>query len=133
MEKILRFNAGFKNKKATIKLSLFVLYFVDKNGIHFAYNPHLDLSGYGETEKSALESFEYNLEEFFDYTTKKKTFVKVLRELGWNVKVRGKKPKKMDAPHFSELVQRYPYVSEILDNYEVKTKKREIIVPEYAY
>ena len=82
--------------------------------------------------KEARDSFEINLAEFIDYTTKKKTFVKVLRDLGWNIKMRAKKPKKFNAPHFSELIQNNCYVSEILDKYEVQTKKREVRIPEFA-
>ncbi|RME15031.1 MAG: hypothetical protein D6799_06490 [Bacteroidetes bacterium] len=55
-----------------VKVQLFLIKFVDENGVHIVYSPHLDLAGYGENEKEAQESFNIHLNEFIDYNLRKK-------------------------------------------------------------
>ena len=62
----------------------------------------------------------------------KKTIAEVLTKLGWQIKGRAKKPKKIKAPVFSELMQKRPYVSEILDKYDIQSFKENIRLPAYV-
>ena len=79
-----------KSEITRIKMKVPVLIFKeDSNTIAFC--PVLDLSGYGRTEKEAKESFEIALDEFLEYTTKKKTIYTELKRLGWAVSGKGKK------------------------------------------
>lgn len=80
------YEKAFNTSAHYIKVKLLLISFIDENGIYIVYSPHLDLSGYGKNEKEAQESFDINLEEFIDYTIKKKTLSNVLKKLGWQVK-----------------------------------------------
>ena len=48
----------------TVKLDVYL--FLDE-GTYIAYSPTLDLSGYGETEEDAKESFSIVIEEYISY------------------------------------------------------------------
>lgn len=80
-----------------IDLNVPVILFKE-NDVTIAYCPVLDLSGYGNTEKEARESFEIVLSEFLDYTTKHKTIDKELKRLGWTV---SKKENKIALPEWN--------------------------------
>lgn len=50
-----------------------------------AYCPILEISGYGDSEEQAKESFEVSLKIFIDETVKKGTLEKILLDLGWSL------------------------------------------------
>jgi len=78
---ILRANLGTNLGKYHVGLSL--VEFIEDD-VTIIYSPALYLSGYGKNETEAKESFYTAMEEFFLYTAIKKTFDKVLKQLGWN-------------------------------------------------
>ncbi len=80
------FEGKYRDKTATVKVRLLLVHFQDENKVHFVYSPHLDLTGYGNDVTQAKDSFEIVLEDFVDYTIKKKTLAKVLTGLGWELK-----------------------------------------------
>ncbi len=55
----------------------------EEGGATICYCPALDLSGYGYSETEAMESYNYNLSEYFDHTIKTNTLAHDLRRLGW--------------------------------------------------
>lgn len=124
------YEKAFNTSAHYIKVKLLLISFIDENGIYIVYSPHLDLSGYGKNEKEAQESFDINLEEFIDYTIKKKTLSNVLKKLGWQVKKEYHKlPQKVLSPSIQDLLNR-DYVAEIMDKYSTTTTHKEIEIPD---
>lgn len=79
----------------------------NENDVTIVYSPALNISGYGYNSDEAKNSFNIALHEFFQYTNNKKTFDKVLKELGWTFKG-GKKKSKIEAPLNSDLIAKNP-------------------------
>lgn len=125
MDKLI-FKGDYSSKNARINVKLLLVHFVDENGIDFIYSPHLDLTGYGNSEAAAKDSFEIVLGDFIDYTLKKKTVSAVLRELGWKVKGQSKIPKKVTPPSMADVIMRNDYVSNIFDQYPVNTYHQDV-------
>jgi hypothetical protein len=126
------FEGNFNNKVSTIKVQLLLIHFKDEAEVHFIYSPHLDLTGYGNSIEDAKYSFEIALEDFIDYTLKKKTMGKVLKSLGWSIKGTVKRPKNVVAPSITTVIGKNEYVSEIFDKYPVDTFHKEVGLPAYA-
>jgi hypothetical protein len=115
--------------KNSIKTNLAVIIFEEDNN-KIMYCPALDVSGYGETEKKALESFNISLGEFFTYTLNKGTFRSVLTSLGWVLKKSKKKP--MHPPEMSELLRTNDNFSRIFNTFDFKKASRSINIPACA-
>ena len=126
------FEKGYKNDSSLVKVKLLLIHFEDENNVQFVYSPHLDLTGYGDSLTSAKNSFEIALEDFVDYTLKKKTIGKVLSGLGWEIKGTSKKPKKVLAPSITSVIKDNEYVSEIFDKYSTNTYHQEVGLPAFA-
>jgi hypothetical protein len=123
------FQADYKNNRATVKVRLFLVHFQDENNTHIIFSPHLDLSGYGNSLVEAKDSFQIAFADFADYTLKKKTIGKVLRNLGWKLKVNQKIPKKVIAPSITSIIKENDYVAEIFDKYNVYTFHQDVELP----
>ncbi|MFT7283313.1 hypothetical protein [Nonlabens sp.] len=117
---------GFNNGKYRVGLSLVEF---KEDGITIIYSPALDLSGYGQSEIDAKNSFSESLHEFFRYTNNKKTLDKVLKNLGWSIKGSKKKPK-FNPPKDSELVKSNPLYNEIVNKKDYKVSREDV---EFAY
>lgn len=126
------FEKGYQNDSRLVKVKLLLIHFEDENNIQFICSPHLDLTGYGDSLSNAKSSFEIALEDFVDYTLKKKTIGKVLSGLGWEIKGSRKKPKKVIAPSITTVIKDNEYVSEIFDKYSTNTFHQEIGLPAFA-
>ncbi len=123
------FEGKIKTDSSRVVVKLFLIHFEDENKVHFVYSPHLDLTGYGNNLEEAKNSFEISLEDFIDYTVKKKTIGKVLADLGWEVKGSSRKPKKLLAPSITSVIRDNNYVSEIFDKYPANTFHEEVGLP----
>lgn len=123
------FEGGFDNTSGSVGVMLLLFHFEDENKVHFIYSPHLDLTGYGNNFDEAKNSFKIVLEDFIDYTLKKKTLSKILADLGWEHKGSFKNPKKVLAPSITSIIKDNEYVSEIFDRYPVNTYHQEIGLP----
>jgi len=126
------FKGELNKQSGNVKVKILLFHFQDENKIHFIYSPHLDLTGYGNNLSDAKKSFEIVLDDFFDYTLKKKTVAKVLTKLGWNVKGSRKKPEKVIAPSITTVIKENDFVSEIFDKYPVHTFHKQVGIPAYA-
>lgn len=129
-EYLFKGNLSFRTDE--IKVNLLLIHFEDENDINFIYSPHLDLTGYGRSLEDAKTSFEMALEDFLDYTIKKKTLGNVLSKLGWQSKGTSKKPKKMLAPSITSVIGSNQHVSDIFDKYPVNTFHQEVGMPVLA-
>jgi hypothetical protein len=126
------FHGKLQTSTNTVKVKLLLFHFEDENKINFIYSPHLDLTGYGNSTEEAQRSFGIVLEDFVDYTLKKKTLGKVLNQLGWTIKGLSKKPKRVIAPSITTIISENKYISEIFDKYPVNTFHREVGLPVFA-
>jgi hypothetical protein len=121
----LRADLGMSDGKYHVGLSL--IEFVEDE-ITIIYSPALDLSGYGSSEEEAKRSFSTAMDEFFRYTTNKKTFAKVLTELGWSVKGSKKSPK-FNPPKDSDLVSSNSLYNDIVNNKSYKVLRQDVALP----
>jgi hypothetical protein len=81
----LHFNGQIGFPGCVFQVGLSLIEF-NENDVTIVYSPALNLSGYGYNSDEAKNSFNIALHEFFQYTNNKKTFDKVLIELGWTIK-----------------------------------------------
>jgi len=73
---------SFEREGNTIKVSLQVMFY--EEGDYFvAYCPALELSSYGETNKTAKSAFENAMTIFLEETMSRGTLEKELLSLGW--------------------------------------------------
>ena len=105
------------NRDGKLSVTLDVYVFME-GSTYIAYSPALDLSGYGESEEDAKESFSIVMEEYIKYGTSRRTLVKDLRAHGW--KVRSFKQRKMSAPSFDILLKNNDTFKDILENKEYR-------------
>jgi hypothetical protein len=124
----LHFNGqiGFPGSLFHVGLSLIEF---NEDDVTIIYSPALDLSGYGYSPEEAKNSFNIALHEFFRYTNNKKTFDKVLTELGWTIKG-GKKKPKIQAPLNSDLIAKNPLYHEIINSKNYKVYNEDV---EFAF
>ena len=113
---------GFPGYVFQVGLSLIEF---NENDVTIVYSPALNISGYGYNSDEAKNSFNIALHEFFQYTNNKKTFDKVLRELGWTIKGSKKKPK-MEAPLNSDLIAKNPLYNDIINSKNYKVYKEDV-------
>lgn len=76
--------APASNNRPQRALSLPVFLFEEEN-IFILYCPALELTGYGETEFEAWDSFKTTTQEYIAYTTQHGTLKTDLTRLGWHV------------------------------------------------
>lgn len=105
------------NRNGGLSVTLDVYVFID-GGAYIAYSPALDLSGYGESEEAAKESFAIVMDEYIAYGISRKTLIKDLRAHGW--KVKSLKQRKMSAPPFDMLLHNNDVFRDILENKEYR-------------
>lgn len=117
---------NFGNKSAKVDVQV-VLFQEDK--IHFAYMPSLDLSGYGNTKKEALESLTVVLDEFLRYTLNKNTLLLEMKRLGWKIK---NKNKPLVAPQMSDLVNTNEQFRQLINSKPYTTSNFQVNVPAFA-
>ncbi len=123
-------NSVVEIKNRSIKARILLFHFTDKQGVHFIYSPHLDLTGYGYSQEEAKQSFEVVLEDFFDYTLKKGTLGRVLKKLGWKQQKGSlKKPLKSFAPSITTVIANNKHVADIFDKYPLNTYHQEVELP----
>lgn len=72
----------------------------EEGGVHFAFSPAMDITGYGHSEEEAKSSFEVTLSETIAYMQNKGCMYQELRRLGWNV---NEKKRKVQSPDLESL------------------------------
>lgn len=105
------------NRDGSLSVTLDVYVFMDGDS-YIAYSPALDLSGYGDSEEAAKDSFSIVMDEYITYGVSRRTLVKDLRAHGW--KVKSLKQRKMSAPSFDTLLQSNETFKDILENKEYR-------------
>jgi len=113
----LNVESRFSNESGSIRVKVAVISFKEDNA-HVIYCPALDLSGSGNTETEARDSFTITVSEYLNYTSNKGTLWTDLRKLGWRIKKNKKKP--AIPPPMSELLENNEEFNRIFDNYPYK-------------
>jgi len=118
----------WKRGQNTVEMSLPVMAF-EEDGVQIAYIPVLDLSGYGKTEKEALDSLYVAINEYLTYTLRKNTLFQDLKAHGWTVK---KKSKPFIAPEITDLINKNEYLHDIVNTKPYSMKRVPVSMPQYA-
>ena len=123
------YNINFKNAHASVKAHIVLISFTEGENC-IIYAPQLEVTGYGKSQQDAMESFNYALSSFLDYTVKKKTLHEELVALGWELK-KGtvKNPKKINAPSWRNLIRKNNDLEELLSTHNISTQQREVSIP----
>src|SRR6185312_14277169 len=93
--------ANYNDGRHTVKVGVTLISWSDNN-VFFQYSPELDMTGYGNSEREAADSFNHILEDFITYTLNKGIIFDELERLGWTT---NKKKKRIVAPGEEQLLQ----------------------------
>lgn len=122
-------NVDFKNAEANVKANIVLISFQEGDN-YIVYSPHLEVTGYGKTHQEAMDSFNHCLGVFLDYTVNKKTLHEELVSLGWELKKgSAKRPKKINAPTWSDLIKNNTALENLLNTHNISTVQREVAIP----
>ena len=77
------------------------LYSWEEEGLFYVYAPAMDLTGYGNTQAEADDSFEITLSETLKYMENKLTMYDELERLGWMV---NRRMNKVQAPDMDTML-----------------------------
>ena len=113
-------------KDGVYKVNLPLIKF-EEDGAKIAYCPALDVSGYGNTDEEALESFKISIYEFFRYITNKKTFEKVMEQMGWTIS--HNKNKSLTPPPMSKLLEENDNFSRIFNEHDYYKENYTVELP----
>lgn len=127
--KFLHTEGNFQGEKGDHNFKVPIFSFIEDGGTHIIYAPSLDISGYGNSDREAHESFHFALEEFLKYTENKNTLDGVLTGLGWTIKLKSKKRVKYEAPSLTDLLCRDEYLDQIFTSKDFNKSSTEIALP----
>ncbi|EMS34611.1 hypothetical protein C943_03298 [Mariniradius saccharolyticus AK6] len=126
-------NLSFKGDLRTggtgIKTQLSLIHFIEDN-VHIIYSPALDLTGYGNNEVEAKDSFQVVLGEFMTYGLNKKCLFEELKKLGWKVRGSKKKPK-VESPDISDMMKVNADLGEVINKKDYTKYHQEVLIPAY--
>lgn len=125
----LKFSGNLGDGKTGIKTELSLIYFVEDN-THIIFSPALDLSGYGNTEIEAKESFQIVLQEFINYGMNKKTLLKDLEDHGWKIRGNKKRPK-IQSPDLSEMLKSNNELEDIFQTKNFQKYNQDLLIPAF--
>jgi hypothetical protein len=122
-------NVDFKHAEASMKTNIVLISFQEVDTF-IVYSPHLEVTGYGQSQQEAMDSFNHCLGVFLDYTVNKKTLHEELVTLGWVLKKgSAKRPKKINAPTWSDLIINNTALEDLLNIHTISTVQREVAIP----
>ncbi len=113
--------------KDTLTVNLFLISFKDGESFIY-YSPHLDLSGYGNTNEAARESFNLVLDEYCKYTLHKNTLWDDLKKHGWTVKSK----QRVYPPQFSDLMSSNETLQDVINTRDFTKQHFDLNMPAYA-
>ena len=119
----------WKGGAAEVDIKLSMIIFTEGEST-VAYCPALNLSGYGESESEARNSFEVVLSEYLRYTVNKKSLSEDLKKHGW--KIRGSLKKSPIPPTMSELLSLNEDFSRIFNNHDFKKTDTTFRIPSFV-
>lgn len=117
-----KLSASYQTEKHQVDIGVDILTWTE-DSIFFMYSPSLDITGYGNTENEAKQSFKIMLNEFVKYTTNKQTIFDELERLGWTV---NRKKKRAKQPLENELLADNDFLKSLLNKQDIKKETREL-------
>lgn len=115
--------------KQNIKVKLNIILFKEETNF-IVFCPALNITGYGTTEKDAMESFKIMTGEYFLYTSNKKTLAQDLEGLGWIIRKSLRKP--ATPPDMTYLLNKNEDFRKIFNNYDYKKTTADIALPAFV-
>lgn len=125
----LKFPGNLGDGKTGIRTELSLIYFVEE-GTHIIFSPALDLSGYGNSETEAKESFQIVLQEFISYGMNKKTLLRDLEDHGWKVKGSKSKPQ-IQGPDLADMLKANNELEDIFQKKDFKKYNQDLLIPAF--
>lgn len=125
----LKFSGNLGDGKTGIKTELSLIYFIEE-GTHIIFSPALDLSGYGNNEIEAKESFQIVLQEFISYGLNKKTLLQDLENHGWKVKGSKNKPQ-IQSPDLADMLKSNSELEDIFQKKDFKKYNQDLLIPAF--
>ena len=116
----------WKGANRSIEVNLPIILFQEDEA-YIAYCPALDLTGTGNNEQEAFESFNITMGEYFLYTARKKTLAEDLIKHGWVIQK--SKQLTMRPPKMSKLLQTNKEFSEIFNKHPFRKIDQRVTVP----
>lgn len=126
MAKDVLISGTWSDGPASVKLKLPLIIFSEE-GTHVTYCPALDLSGYGNNEQEARDSFSLVLSEYLSYTIRKKTLASDLSKHGW--KVNKKLRKGATPPSIENLLKTNEDFNRVFNQYDFKKTETTVEIP----
>ena len=121
-------SGDWKQGKNRVTVNLPVMYF-EENGVQIAYIPVLDIVGYGNDEKEALDCLSVAIDDYFTYTIRKNTLIEDLKSHGWIIR---KKTKPYIAPELTDLINKNDYLHDIVNSRPYKMDRMDVDMPQFA-
>ena len=121
-------SGDWKQGKNRVTVNLPVMYF-EENGVQIAYIPVLDIVGYGNDEKEALDCLSVAIDDYFTYTIRKNTLLEDLKSHGWIIR---KKTKPYIAPELTDLINKNDYLHDIVNSRPYKMDRIDVDMPQFA-
>ncbi len=129
MGKQTKFSDTIITNKVNVKVNTSVIIF-EEDGAQIVYCPALDVSGYGNDEAEAYESFKIVLHEFIHYSINKGTFYEELKRMGWQV--RKSKTKPILPPSMSHILSNNDNFSRIFNTFPFRKVNTTLEMPVVA-
>lgn len=126
MSKKISLTGTWESGKNKINCQISLISFQEE-GAFIVYCPALDLSGYGNTEAEANNSFEVVLSEYFRYTANKKTIAEDLEKHGWLLKKNLRKG--ATPPTIGQLLETNKDFNRIFNTHDFKKTDTTIEIP----
>lgn len=119
------YTGNLRSEDHIVNVRIPIIQFEEDNN-QFVYCPALEVTGYGNSEIEAKQSFKISLAEFFRYTLHKHTLHSELRRLGWKVK---KNVKKAHPPSMSQLLEENDNFNRIFNKHSFRKYDEQIEIP----
>ena len=126
MESKKLFSGKWKSQGKEVKVTLPLIIFQEDNQ-QIAFCPALDLNGYGDTERQAIDAFQTSLGEYLLYTTNKGTLKNDLQSRGWIIKKSPNKP--MRPPDMSLLLSSNDEFRRVFNTHDYKKINQSVNLP----
>jgi hypothetical protein len=125
----LQFSGRWNTPGKSIKINLPLILF-EEDGQQIAFCPALDISGYGNSEKEAIDAFSISIGEYLLYTINKGTLQKDLEVHGWTVRKSIHKP--MVPPDMSYLLGANNEFNRVFNTHDFKKINHSVNMPASA-
>jgi len=115
------------SKGTSIKLPLISF---EEGGATICYCPALDISGYGYSEKEAMDSYKYVMAEYLDHSIQKDTLQKDLKRMGWHITTNLRK--NIIPPPVTMLLEHNTNFKRVFEKFDYKKLSTSVQFPAFS-